>query len=138
MSVVTQTNAIYYAVSRHDIASVRTLLQAGGNPNRHEPQDGWTPLILAIRTQQWDMVQLLIGGGASPAERSHSNRDAWAYAQERSRYHHQNRYHRSVCPQCMFTHKCIQLFDRWYQRLIWNTKHLPSELEEEIKGLLLF
>src|SRR5204862_1807150 len=47
---------------------VRALLDAGADRNRHTPREKMLPLYFAAWTENWQCVQMLLGGGPQPEQ----------------------------------------------------------------------
>jgi ankyrin repeat protein len=62
----TGVNLLMLAAGLGKAEYVRALLDAGADRNRHTPRQHMLPLYFAAWTQDWQCVQMLLGGGPGP------------------------------------------------------------------------
>ena len=102
---------LYHAMRHGAINCAVLLLEAGANPNIPETENGWTPLIVCIRTtKNINNVRLLLSYGADPRISSHVGRNAWVYAKQLRRSHPD------------FSRECRQLFDDWHHAYVFSKR----------------
>jgi ankyrin repeat protein len=66
-SALGNTPLLAVLLARPDVsAEVAMLLETGADPNLCEPNDGYTPLHLAVLSQQLPLISQLLAGGADP------------------------------------------------------------------------
>ena len=76
-----QVQALHAAVAGRSLGSVRSLVEAGADPNVHQ-HGGWTPLMGAAAHGDVEIVELLLSHGADPAATNDADRDAASLARE--------------------------------------------------------
>ncbi|HEV2805006.1 MAG TPA: ankyrin repeat domain-containing protein [Chthoniobacterales bacterium] len=64
----TGVNLLMLAAGLGKANYVRALLDAGADRNRHTPREKMLPLYFAAWTENWQCVQMLLGGGPGPDE----------------------------------------------------------------------
>jgi ankyrin repeat protein len=64
----TGVNLLMLAAGLGKIDYVRALLDAGADRNRHTPREKMLPLYFAAWTENWQCVQMLLGGGPQPEQ----------------------------------------------------------------------
>ena len=62
----TGVNLLMLAAGLGKADYVRALLDAGADRNRHTPREKMLPLYFAAWTENWQCVQMLLGGGPEP------------------------------------------------------------------------
>lgn len=64
----TGVNLLMLAAGLGKADYVRALLDAGADRNRHTPREKMLPLYFAAWTENWQCVQMLLGGGPQPEQ----------------------------------------------------------------------
>jgi ankyrin repeat protein len=64
----TGVNLLMLAAGLGKTDYVRSLLEAGADRNRHTPREKMLPLYFAAWTENWQCVQMLLGGGPEPEQ----------------------------------------------------------------------
>lgn len=64
----TGVNLLMLAAGLGKADYVRALLDAGADRNRHTPRERMLPLYFAAWTENWQCVQMLLGGGPEPEQ----------------------------------------------------------------------
>ncbi|HSP44810.1 MAG TPA: ankyrin repeat domain-containing protein [Chthoniobacterales bacterium] len=64
----TGVNLLMLAAGLGKTNYVRALLDAGADRNRHTPREKMLPLYFAAWTENWQCVQMLLGGGPQPEQ----------------------------------------------------------------------
>jgi ankyrin repeat protein len=64
----TGVNLLMLAAGLGKTEFVRALLDAGADRNRHTPREKMLPLYFAAWTENWQCVQMLLGGGPQPEQ----------------------------------------------------------------------
>ena len=64
----TGVNLLMLAAGLGKADYVRALLDAGADRNRHTPREKMLPLYFAAWTENWQCVQMLLGGGPEPEQ----------------------------------------------------------------------